>query len=232
MNNKMKLLAFLFIIFIFHTNINSQTNFEGKIVFQVSNDDETNQISYLVKGDKFRIEIKASKGMGAMIYDNKKKIMTMLITSRKMYMETPFDLTNKKRDKKKKTTSYFKNTGKTKKIHGYTSEKFEFINKGKKGEAWMTKDLGGFLFFRNPSQKNSPQFEWQAAIIVENYFPMVVSEINSGGKPNVLFEVLEIKAQKLTKTLFEPPAEYQKFNMSKMMNRNNYPIHSKSKNWN
>ena len=50
---------------------------------------------------------------------------------------------------------------------------------------------------------------------------MVVSEINSGGKPNVLFEVLEIKAQKLTKTLFEPPAEYQKFDVSKMMNRNN-----------
>ncbi|MCH8940842.1 MAG: DUF4412 domain-containing protein [Bacteroidetes bacterium] len=106
------------------------------------------------------------------------------------------------------------------------------LTKGKKGEAWMTKDLGGFLFFRNPSQKNSPQFEWQAAIIVENYFPMVESEINLQGKPNVIFEVLEIKAQKLTKTLFEPPAGYQKFNMSKMMNRNNYPIHSKSKNWN
>jgi len=221
MNNKMKLLTLLSIIFFFHTNIISQTNFEGKIVIQVSNEDETNQISYLVKGDKFRIEFKASKGMGAMIYDSKKKTMTMLITSKKMYMEVPLDLTNKKSDKKKKTKSYFKNTGKTKKIFGYNSEKFEFVNKGKKGEAWMTKDLGGFLFFRNPGQQNSLQSDWQKAIIAENYFPMVISEINSEGKTNVMFEVLEIKAQNLTNSLFEPPAGYQKFDVSKMMKRNN-----------
>ena len=221
MNNKMNmLLTFLFIMFFFHTNILSQTNFEGKIVFQVRNDSETNQISYLVKGDKFRIEPKASKGMGAMIYDSKKKTMTMLITTRKMYMEMPLDLTSNKKDKKKKTTGYFKNTGKTKKIHGYTCEKFEFMNKGKKGEAWMSKDLGGFLFFRNPKQQSSQQSEWQAAIIAQNYFPMVVSEINSDGKPNVIFEVLEINAKKLKNSLFEPPAGYQKFDMSKMMNRN------------
>lgn len=217
MNNKMKLLSFLSIIFFFHTNIISQINFEGKIVFQVSNDNETNKISYLVKENKIRIELKASKDMGVMIYDSKKKIMTMLITHRKMYMESPLDLTNEKRDKKKKTTGYFKSTGKTKKIHGYTCEKFEFKNKGKKGEAWMTKDLGSFLFFRNPSQQNSPKSNWQTAITTENYFPMVVSEINSEGKPIVMFEVLEIKAQKLTKTLFEPPAGYQKFDMSKMI---------------
>lgn len=217
MNYKIKLLAFLSVIFFFHTNITSQTNFEGKIVFQVSNDDETNKISYLVKGDKFRIQLKASKGRGVMIYDSKKKIMTMLITPKKMYMETPLDLTSKKTGKKKKTIGYFKSTGKTKKIHGYTCEKFKFMNKGKKGEAWMTKDLGSFLFFRNPSQHNSPKSDWQTAITTENYFPMVVSEINSEGKPIVMFEVLEIKAQKLTKTLFEPPAGYQKFDMSKMM---------------
>ncbi|HED08128.1 MAG TPA: DUF4412 domain-containing protein [Ignavibacteria bacterium] len=221
MNYKMKLLIFLSFIFFFQTNIISQTNFEGKIVFQVKNNNETNQITYLVKGDKFRIEPKTPKGMGVMIYNSKKKMMIILITPKKMYMEVPLDLTNKKSDKKKKTKSYFKNTGKTKKIFGYNSEKFEFVNKGKKGEAWMTKDLGGFLFFRNPKQNSSSQSDWQKAIIAENYFPMVISEINSEGKPSVMFKVLEVKAKNLANSLFEPPAGYQKFDVSKMMKRNN-----------
>ena len=221
MTNKVKLLTLLAIIFFSYTNIIPQTNFEGKIVFQVRNGAETNQITYLVKGDKFRIEPKTSKGMGVMIYNSKKKTMIIFITPKKMYMEIPLDLTNKKTDKKKQTTSYFKNTGKTKKIFGYNSEKFEFVNKGKKGEAWMTKDLGGFLFFRNPRRNSSTQSDWQRAIIAENYFPMVISEINSEGKSNVMFKVLEVKAQNLANSLFEPPAGYQKFDMSRMMKKNN-----------
>ncbi len=220
MIKKMKLLITVaVIIFLSNSNILSQSNFEGKIVFQVKNKSVLNQISYLVKGDKYRIEPKAAKGMGTMLYSGKTKIMTILIAPNKMYMEIPFDLSVKKKVKKEKTTSYFKNTGETKNILGYKSEKFEFINKGKKGIAWLTKDLGRFLFFRNPKNKTLPQDDWKAAIISENYFPMVVSEIDSKGNPNTMFEVIEISKQKLPDSLFVPPADYKKFEVPKMMNR-------------
>jgi len=152
-----------------------------------------------------------------MLYDNNKRIMIILLAPRKMYMEMPFDLYKNKKETKKKEKSFFKNTGKTKKILGYDCEKFEFINKGKKGEAWMAKELGGFLFFRNPDNKNYSGNEWEKAVIGGNYFPMVISEINSKGKPTVMFEVLEITTQDLPNSLFTPPADYQKFDMSKMM---------------
>ena len=221
MFNKLKYMLVLLVIL---SSIGfSQTNFEGKVVFQVKSDNnEINKITYLIKGDKFRIEPEAkddSRGKGVMVYDSKNKMMTMFITERKMYMEMPFDLTDKTETvKKEKTESYFKNTGKTKKIHGYICENFEFENKGKKGEAWMTKELGGFLFFRNPRQKPPTESDWKSAIIAENYFPMEISEIKDDGTANVMFEVLELKAENLKNSLFEPPAGYQKFDMSKMMN--------------
>jgi len=210
------------LILIPSSNLCSQTNFEGKVVFQVKNENETNQITYFIKGDKFRIEPQTADkpgGKGVLVYDRKNKMMTMFITERKMYMERPLDL-NDKTDtvKKEKTEPYFKITGKTKKIHGYTCENLVFENKGKKGEAWMTKEIGGFLFFRNPRQKPSSDADWKSAIIAENYFPMVISEITDDGKPNVMFEVLELKVENLSNSLFEPPAGYQKFDMSKMMN--------------
>ena len=94
-------IKYMLILFIIISSIGfSQTNFEGKIVFQVkSNDNEINKITYLIKGDKFRIEPQAkddSRGKGVMVYDSKNKMMTMFITERKMYMEMPFDQTNKK----------------------------------------------------------------------------------------------------------------------------------------
>jgi len=63
-NKKNFLFIIFFTIFISNTFISAQTNFEGKITFQVKNKSAVNQITYLVKDGKYRIEPKAAKGMG------------------------------------------------------------------------------------------------------------------------------------------------------------------------
>ena len=70
-----------FIIFIAAYFIQAQGKFEGKVVFQVTDDGEKQKIEYLVKDKKFKIKPPGGQGMGdgSMIYDAEKKAMYIII---------------------------------------------------------------------------------------------------------------------------------------------------------
>jgi len=214
------LLTIAFVIFISSSYTCAQTNFEGKIVFRIKYKESYNQITYLVKKDKFRIEPKDTGGMGIMLYDAKKEVMTIIISPKKMYMEMPFDLSPTKGTKRNKTKTFFKNTGKTEKIKGYICEKFEFNSNGRTGEAWMAKNLGKFLFFGNSKNKSKLSNKWQDAVVAGNYFPLkIILNDNAKDKREVVFEVVEIKQEELSDSLFLPPENYEKIDMQKMMDK-------------
>jgi hypothetical protein len=218
-----KIITLLCFLFLFSASlIFGQDRFEGKVTFKTDDNGKEQLVTYLMKGNKFRIE--ESEGMdaggGAMIYDSEKHIMTILMNEQKMYMEMPIN--DSKYTKQVKVDSekpeYFAKTVEEKEILGHSCDKFEFKDKDKKGIVWMTKDLGPFMFMSNPKDMKNSQPDWQQEIMGAGYFPMLVKEEDSSGELKTIFEVTEIQSMKLDDDLFIVPPDFNKFLMPEMKN--------------
>lgn len=194
----------------------AQSPFEGKVKFKAYDEGESGSMNYFVKGDKFKIDApEGGMGQGYMIYDAGTNIMTIVMVEQQMYMEMPVDaagdMTNQDSE-----DFYFNNTGETQEINGYMCEKFEFVDEEGSGIAWMTLELGPFMFLGDPEAMGNSQSSWQQEIMAEGYFPMLVEQENSSGELTPVFEIEEILPMPLDDDIFSIPAGYQKFDMPNM----------------
>ena len=193
----------------------SQNKFEGKVNFQVTDEGgKSTMLNYFVKDKKFRME--GPENQGAFIFDATSNKMMILMDAQKMYMEIPFDLKEEMSKSKEETKGDFKATGETKDILGYKCEKFIYNDDDTKNEMWLTKELGGFMFFNDPKQMEGSGNDWQTKLLTEGYFPMVVMELSSGGAVKSKFEVKSLEPKKLDNSMFSVPSGYQKFSMPNM----------------
>lgn len=189
----------------------AQTSFEGKIKIQLSEEGKKHTMDYLVKGDKFRLDVKDMDEAGAMIFDSKAMKMTILMPQQKMYMEMPLnDLDSESYFEEGSSPAKINKTGETKTINGYKCEKWVIEDEGLTTEAWITNELGGFLFLGNPMAGGGS--DWTSKLSAQNFFPML-AEVYKSGKHINTFEVLEISPQKLDNSLFSAPSGFQKFDM-------------------
>ena len=189
----------------------AQSQFEGKLKIQVTEEGKKHSMDYFVKGDKFRLEVKDMGETGAMIFDSKAMKMTIVMPQQKMYMEMPLDGID--------TESYFdegtskakiKKTGESQTINGYKCEKWIIEDEGLTTEAWITTELGGFLFSGNPMAGGGS--DWTSKLSAQSFFPML-AKVHKSGKHLNTFEVLDVNKQKLDNSLFSAPSGYQKFEM-------------------
>jgi hypothetical protein len=186
----------------------SQNAFQGKVVFNVEAEGQKQVMDYYAKDKKFRMEVPDQGGY--ILFDSQTMKMYIVMDEQKMYMENPIDASNSNG-----SASSITKTGETKKILGYECEKFLFEQNGSKGESWMTKELGAFMFF---SQSQQGMADWQKEILNEGYFPLQVTEYNSNGKVGSAYNVLEVTPQELSSDMFAVPSSYQKLDMGNMGN--------------
>ena len=103
-------------------------------------------------------------------------------------------------------------TGETKTINGYECEQWIIKGDDNTSEAWMTKDLGSFIFFQSPmGGKEKPK--WQEDIESSGYFPMLVIEKDSDGNETGRFEVKSIEKKSLDDSFFTVPDGYSQMKM-------------------
>jgi len=195
------------LLFLLSGNIFAQKSFEGKVVFNVQTDGQKQVMDYYAKDNKFRMEVPDQGGY--IIFDSKASKMYIVMDAQKMYMETAIDASTSDNSEGSITK-----TSETKKILGYDCEKFLFDQDGSKGESWMTKDLGSFMFFTESQQGMA---DWQKEIMNEGYFPLEVTEY-SNGKVESSYNVTEVTPQELSSDMFTIPSSYQKLDMSNMGN--------------
>jgi hypothetical protein len=220
-NLKSRICLLLTCVFLFSVTLTiAQHRFEGKVTFKVDDDGKEQLMSYHVKDAKFRIEQSTGKGagQGAMIYDSQRKMATILMNEQKMYMEMPMNESQNIPHADSEEPEYFTKTGESMDILGYPCDKFEFKDKDKKGVAWMTKNLGSFLFMNNPKDMQSSKSQWQQEIMGAGYFPLLVKEEDSSGELKTIFQVTELLAMKLDDNLFVPTPGFSKFTMPNMPN--------------
>jgi hypothetical protein len=182
--------------------VSAQSSFEGKVVFDVEEKGKQQVIEYYSKDKKYRMEI-PGKG-GSILFDSHKFKMYVLLDEKKMYMETSM------MPMSAGSGGSIKKTGETKNILGYDCEKFLFRQKDIKGEAWMTKELGAFMFFMD-SQQEMP--DWQSEVLDAGYFPLHVTEYDEYGNVESVFNVKKVTQMELSMDLFEVPASYEKIDL-------------------
>jgi hypothetical protein len=218
---KFLMTTIIFLIFTSSTNI-AQDYFQGEVTFEAVDEGQMQKMSYLVKGNKFRIQGNESEDVrkGAMIYDAERKIITILMSEQKMYMEMPMNASEEFKKEKSNGPEYFTNTGNTKDVMGYSCDEFIFKDENREGVAWMTQELGPFLFMGDPEEGGDSQFQWQKEIMEAGYFPLLIKKENSSGELRTIFKVLELNARNLSDELFSVPSDFNKFEMPNMMDLN------------
>ncbi|MBE0570380.1 MAG: DUF4412 domain-containing protein [Ignavibacteriaceae bacterium] len=186
----------------------AQGTFEGKITIEVEADGEKQVINYLVKDLRFRMETPDADG--AMVYDSHVNKMYIIMDEQQAYME------NFMLPETDKSTGSYTNTGETKNLLGYSCEKFLFQQDDTKGEAWMTKELGGFILFGDLRQQQLNIPSWKSELLEAGYFPLQVAETDDDANILSTFKVTVVVPQKLDAGLFVPPSSYKKFEMPSM----------------
>ena len=204
-------LVYLLVLLSLTTVTFAQNVFEGKVVFNVEKKGNKQSIDYYAKNEKYRMEIPDKEGI--ILFNKKKLKMYVLMEDQKMYMESDmFPLSAAGGG------GSFSKTSETKNILGYDCEKFVFEQKDMKGETWMTKELGAFMFFME-EQKEMPN--WQSEIVDAGYFPLQVTQHDERRNVTSVYDVKEVTPMKLSDDLFEIPQSYYKLDLMNMGNLKN-----------
>ncbi len=216
---KSNLILSLSILFIFAFQIitSAQPKFEGKVNMKMTYQGESHNMSYLIKGNKIRMEVSEGGHSAVMIFDEGNKKMMMIMPQQNMYMEIPVDQnTADNMDQDNKDVEFTK-TGETKTINGYKCEKWLYKSNDDQGVAWMTKELGAFTMFSGGSMRGSDNKpEWMKEIESEGAFPMEVDIKDKDGKDQGKLEVTSVQKESLDASLFTVPSGYKKFEMPGM----------------
>jgi hypothetical protein len=202
-NMKIQKIILPIILFFFAGILSAQDAFEGKVIFEVQDGSEQQVMDYYAKDKKYRMEM-PDKG-GTIIFDNNKLMMYVLMDSEKMYIESqmmPLSMSGAGKVSK---------TGETKTILGHECEKFVFEQEDLSGEAWMTKDLGAFMFFME-SQQDMPS--WQQEIVDAGYFPLQVTQHSKRDNKTSVYNVIEVTPMDLSDDMFVVPPSYEKLDMT------------------
>jgi hypothetical protein len=201
--------------------------FEGHVAFKISSSrGQPQEMSYDIKGDKFRVEMPGQKGMGGMIMDLTKRETTMIMDQQKMYMTMAMPEAGAAGPAGKKGEDVtLEKTGEKETTLGHPAEKYVASSSEGKTDLWLAEGLGTFMMARGGGPMgggkrggNGPAAQaWEKALAGKELFPLRVVGHDIDGKESFRMEVTALEKKSIPDTLFAPPAGYQKFDMGGMM---------------
>lgn len=206
--------TFLLLVAFLSPDSFTQSQFSGKVVIETSGINGSGALTYYIKGNQARMDVRSARGEANVIFDKDNRKVFMIMPAMKMYMEFPMDFMKDKsmENGAGKANEKFDKTGEVKKINGYTCEKWTLKEDNGSVEAWMTKELGGFLFFDSPMGNKSGS-DWQKDIEGTGYFPMLVIQKNNEGQEISKFNVLSVVSMNLDNSFFTVPDGYNQMKM-------------------
>ncbi len=205
----MKFVKIILAILFFSIALAGQ-GFEGFVKYKMESEGETMFMKYFKKGESVRMEPEMEGAMGgAVLFKDGKTYM--LMPQQNMYMEFNMDEYESMEEKGEDFKEPVK-TGETKDILGYSSEKWIFEDEEHTTEVWAAKGLGEFIFMSTPmGEQDMPK--WYKDLSSGGFFPMLIIARDKTGKVDGRMEVVEIKEQSISSSMFDIPANFQKFSM-------------------
>ena len=141
---------------------------------------------------------------GSILFDSQALKMYVIMNEQQMYIESQMMSLSMS------SAGSVSKTGETKNILGYDCEKFVFEQKDLKGEAWMTNELGAFMFFME-AQQEMPG--WQSEVLDAGYFPLQVTQYDKRKNSQSVYNVIEVTQMELNSNLFVVPSSYKKMDL-------------------
>ena len=219
------LLILLSILLVSSNSVIGQNNFEGKIKFKISHDDEVMFLDYFLKDDKLRMEMGDNKE--AVFIKTEEKSL-VLMPDQKQYMDLNNSLFSKlpgmtgmqdeENEEEIKDFDIDKfRTGKTQSLLGYECAQWIFNDEEENDEveAWVTDELGNFMLMSSPMAGGySPG--WGSNVKNNGFFPLLVITRDGDGEETSRFEATEVNKQSLDNDLFGPPSDFTEFQVPGM----------------
>jgi len=204
----------------------AEEEFEGTVIFQMTQGGRKTDMKYMAQGSKMRTEIAAGPTGGTVgIADYSKNKIYVLMPQLQSYMEMEFDAEKLGR----KATENMKNasiqeTDETQNILGYECKKWISTQNGQTTDIWVAKGLGKF-FEPKGSFGQAGGEDWHKKLMEEGGFPFRVIQKDASGKEVYRLEVSKVEKTKLDAGLFAIPPGYRKFDMPNMAGMKGMPAH-------
>ena len=203
----------------------AQNDFEGKVKFKITHDDDIMFLDYFIKKEKLRMEMGDNKEAAFIRADGKSLVLMM---QEKQYMDLNNSLfsklpgmtgmKNEKDEEEIKEIDFEKfRTGKTMDLLGYECAQWIIDDEKEEGEVevWVTDELGNFMLMSSPMGGGfSPG--WSSNVKNNGFFPLLVISRDADGEETSRFEATEINKQSLDSDLFAPPSDFTEFQVPGM----------------
>jgi hypothetical protein len=149
-----------------------------------------------------------------------------------MYMVRPMPkptAEDEKKDLKAVDDFTVERTGKTETILGYKCEQVFVKSKNTNVEVWATDQLGTYMgtqpggagggggMFGRGRQTAAQGQAWEKVFQGKDFFPLRSISLDSKGKELMRMDVVAIDKKSLPQSEFEPPADFQKFDMGGLL---------------
>ena len=203
--------------------------FEGRVEMKTTVGKDSTPMTYFMKGSLMRIEMKAppekhrkDDGTFAMIINMETHESIMLMDKDKMYMVHKLPEVSAEQTDKKSDAPDFKSTGRKEVIAGIEAEEYVGVSGKKHTEVWVTKELGKFMMANQGGpmggrKGSAPANAWEKFAQQENMFPLrTIQRAKEDGPEEMRMEVTLVDKSKQPDSIFQPPADYQKFEMPSM----------------
>lgn len=196
--------------------------FEGRIVYELREGRRPPMpLTYFITDGRVRMELQNDTRHAesfASIVNFEKKEMIILMPSEKMYMTMTVDVAEIVEEvMDKEPTPNFEKTGATEVIAGHECAQYIFRDGREVTELWVTSGLGRFFGHAGgrglrPGQKRELS-AWEREILEKGLFPLRTISRNSRGVETSRMEATLVSREKLDAALFEPPADFKKFEL-------------------
>jgi hypothetical protein len=151
------------------------------------------------------------------IMDMEKREILVLMSEEKMYMVTKMPEEALDKANKQAAEMDFKPTGRKEKIAGIEAEEYAGTSDKKRTEVWVTKELGKFMMANQGKGGKKGASAWAKFAEQGNFFALrVIQRAKEGAPEDMRMEVTKVDKGALPNSLFQPPEDYQKFEMPSM----------------
>jgi hypothetical protein len=204
--------------------------FEGTVTMNMTGvQPQPVPVTMSIKPGFVRTDVQMQGHSFASIMDENKHEMTMLMPEQHMYMvhAMPTADANETTAQQPEDVKIEK-TNDHEKILGYDTTKYVATSKQGTTQIWATDQLGTFMGLGTnggPSggmrgrmnARGSGAQEWEKLLNGKPVFPLRVVTTGKDGKDTFKMEATNIEKKSLPDSLFQPPADFQKFDMGAMM---------------
>lgn len=181
-------------------NSAAAAEFEGQVDYAITSQGQTQQMSFLVRGPRARIDV--AGGQAAAIIDRDASIQIVLMPARKMYMNMAIQRSVAESAEKQSRPTALRKTGKRETIAGVACDVYAYKNEDGAGELCNARGLGRFL----PLQGSGQSWPFERVLAGEDLFPLRVDHRGKDGAVQLLATKIDRRA--IDPALLKPPADY------------------------